>query len=446
MRREKLFLALLFLVAVPIWAQSESPIKGGGDENTDSVMIAPPPVSGQAYPTEVGAETRSNYLEGGLTIGGGYMRNLFIGGTTGLANETSLSIQPTISLDEVTPRQHLNLNYGPQFNYYQPTSSLNATDQSLDATYRLHVMPHVIVSAHNNFQKEAIFYGSPAFSEGVSASPPPVASGAIPPLAHWTGNTVQGVVNWQYARSGMLGASGTLATTRFADSSKVTGLIDSDSRGGSGFWARQVSGSQYIGLVYQYFDILARPSTLSETQTHTLYAFYTQYLTDQFSLSISAGPQHLSADEMSVQSFQAWTPAVIASLGWQGSRTNLSISYDRTVTGGTGLVGAYHSYGANASARWQMTRSWTASILGGYASNKSVFPETPASSPFFNTNGHMISGGVSADRWLTEHIVLEGEYDRIHQSYGTIKAIAAAPDSDRVMVSLAWHFTRLLGR
>lgn len=444
--RSRMLFPLLLMIAVPIWAQSEPDYQGGDTTASDSVMIAPPPVSGQAYPTEVGAETRNNYLDGGVTIGGGYMRNVYVGGTTGLTDETSFSIQPNISVDEVTPRQHLNLKYDPQFSFYEPTSSLNATNQLLDATYTLHVTPHVIISANNVFHKAAIFYGSPAFFEGVSASPPPAAAGAIPPLAHWTGNTAQGVVNWQYARAGMVGGSVTLATMRFADPSRVTGLFDSDSRGGSGFWARQISETQYLGAVYQYFDVLARPSSLSETQTHTFYAFYTQYLTDHLSLSVSAGPQHFRADEMEEQSFQAWTPALITSLGWQGSHTNLSISYDRTVTGGTGLVGAYHSYGTSASVRWQMTRSWTTSVLGSYASNKSVFPETPASSPFFNTNGHSISGGLTVDHWLTQHLGLEGEYDRIHQSYGAIKAIASAPNSDRVTVSLNWHFTRLLGR
>lgn len=445
--RNRMLLTLLLVTTVPIWAQVDSQPANEGNATSGSVMIAPPPVSGQVYPEEVGAEIQSNYLKGGLSVGGGYIRNLFVGGTSALANETSLSIRPNISLDEATPRQHLNLEYSPQFNFYRPTSTLNETDHSLDATYRLRVMPHIIVSASNNFQKSAVVFFSPAFNGGVSPSPPPAAAGAIPPLAHWTGNTVQGILNWQYARSAMVGGSGILAMTRFADSSQVTGLFNSDSRGGSGFWTRQVSASEYLGAVYQYFDILADPSKpLSETYTHTLYAFYTRYLTDLFSVSVSAGPQHFQVDQPSAQSVQAWAPAVIASLAWQRKHTNFSLGYGRTVTGGGGLLGAYHSNSANMSARWQIARTWTTSVMGSYASNRSVFKEATKTSPFFNTNGHSIFGSLAIDHYLTEHIVLEGEYDRIHQSYGTIAAIASVPNSDRITVSLAWRFTHPLGR
>jgi hypothetical protein len=446
--RSGILLTLLLLAVVPLWAQTDSQSNDEEEATTNSsIMIAPPPVSGQAYPAEVGAERRSNYVDGGLTVGGGYLRNLYVGGATGVADEGSLSIRPDISLDEATSRQHLRMKYSPSFNFYEPASSLNATDQSFDANYLFHPMPHVTISADNNFQKASVLYNSSSFTGRVSPSPPPLIAGAVPVLAHWTGNTVQAVLNWQYARSAMTGVSGSLAMMRFSNPSDVTGLFNSDSRGGSGFWALQLSERQYVGTVYQFFDILARPSNpQTETQTHTFYAFYTRYLTRRFSASVSAGPQHYRVNQSSGQLVQAWSPAVMASLGWQSPHTSLSISYDRTVTGGGGLLGAYHEYGANASARWQMTRTWTASLIGGYASNKSVFSGVPATSPFFNTDGHMASGGLSVQHWLTEHIALEGEYDRIHQSYGSIPAIAKAPDSDRATVSVAWRFTQLLGR
>lgn len=440
-------LTLLLLVAVPVWSQVGSQPDYGGNATSGSVMIAPPPVSGQAYPDEVGSEERSNYLAGGIAVGGGYIRNLFIGGGTTPTNESSYSILPNISLDRATPRQHLTLKYYPRFSFYEPTSSLNETDHSLEATYRLHVMPHVIVSVNNNFQKMAIIYALPAVAGGVSASPPSTATGAIPPLAGLTSNTVQGVVNWQYAKYAMVGGSGTFLTMRLGSRSRGGGLLDSNSRGGSGFWARRLSRSQYLGAVYQYFDILANPSKpLSETQTHAVYAFFTQYLTGQFSVSVSAGPQHFQVDQPSVQSFQSWTPTVIASLSWQARHTSLSASFDRTVTSGGGMQGAYHSYGANASARWQMTSTWTTSVSSSYASNKSVFTKTQTASSFSSNNGHTISGGLSIDHSLTEHLFVRGEYERIHQSYRTIEAIFSAPNSDRATVSLAWRFTRLLGR
>ncbi|MGB6744511.1 MAG: hypothetical protein WBE38_12775, partial [Terracidiphilus sp.] len=68
-------LILAFVVAVPALSQVAPEATGGGGD--DSQMMTPPPVSNQSYPTAVGAETRSNYLRGGLTFTAGYIDNLY---------------------------------------------------------------------------------------------------------------------------------------------------------------------------------------------------------------------------------------------------------------------------------------------------------------------------------------------------------------------------------
>lgn len=81
---KRVYLSVVLLATVPIWAQVVSPVIGSnGDE-----MITPPPVSGEAYSTEVGSETRSNYLSGGLIFETAYINNLYPGNGAPISETT----------------------------------------------------------------------------------------------------------------------------------------------------------------------------------------------------------------------------------------------------------------------------------------------------------------------------------------------------------------------
>lgn len=440
------FALLLFLLtAIPVWGQTDS---GAQDEDDTTMatteMAAPPPVSGQAYPTLVGAETRTNYLSGGLAVSAAYINNLYTGGSSAL-NETTISIEPDLALDQASPRQHRTIRYNPGFTFYQPTTALNEVDQNLAAKYRIQLSPHVSLTADDELQRTSTAYAATGIGVGsVSGSAPTSLSGAVPLLAQRLSNTATAVTTWQFGPTSMVGGSAQFTELHFPNPSEATGLFDSNSQGGSFFYTRQLTEKQYTGVAYQYVDMLAYPpkSASSETQTNTIYPFFTQYLTRKVSLSISGGPQHYSTNASSVAPATAqWSPSVMGSIGWQGLHTAFSASYSQGVTAGGGLLGAYHSDEGGLSARWQISRDWTTSLGGGYISNKGVSQAAALSSP----GGHMISGSFLIDHSISSHLVLHCEYDRTHESYAAIAALANAPDMDRVTVALAWRFMRPLG-
>lgn len=434
-------LVLILLAAIPMGAQTDNSGQDGDDTTTATTeMAAPPPVSGQAYPTLVGAETRTNYLSGGLAVSAAYIHNLYTGGSSAL-DETTISIEPDLALDQASPRQHRTIRYNPGFTFYQPTSDLNEVDQNLTGKYRIQLSPHVTLTADDELQRTSTAYSAVG---AVSGSPPTSLSGAVPLLAQRLSNTANAVSSWQFGPTSMVGGSVQFTELHFPNPSEVTGLFDSNSRGGSAFYTRQLSEKQYTGVVYQYVDMLAYPpkSSTSETQTNTIYPFFTQYLTRKFSLSISGGPQHYATNASSVAPATAqWSPSVMASMGWQGLHTAFSASYSQAVTAGGGLLGAYHSDQGGVSARWQISKNWTSSLGAGYISNKGVNQAAALASP----GGHMISGSFLVDHSISAHLVLHCEYDRTHESYAAIAALANAPDMDRVTVALAWRFTRPLG-
>jgi hypothetical protein len=132
----------------------------------------------------------------------------------------------------------------------------------------------------------------------------------------------------------------------------------------------------------------------------------------------------------------------MASMSWQGERTSLAASYSRTVTGGGGLLGAMSANTANASARWQLARTWTVGSAAAYAIFKNVTPLSLSS----NQGGHSISGTVSLDHSLGEHFTAQLGYERLHETYSGIAAITGDPDTDSAFISISYQLRRPLGR
>ena len=98
----RICMGLLLSVAIPIWSQVEP--SATGPPATESEMQTPPPVSGQAYPTATGSETRSNYLRVGLSISTAYDDNVIPSTSAKPIGDFTYSIDPTFTLDQSTPR------------------------------------------------------------------------------------------------------------------------------------------------------------------------------------------------------------------------------------------------------------------------------------------------------------------------------------------------------
>jgi hypothetical protein len=407
-------------------------------------MQTPPPVSGASYPTAYTSEQRSNYLRGGLTFTTAYSDNVLGGTTAHPVSDVSYSIFPSIALDRTTTRMHWVLTYSPGFTFYQRVSSRNQDNQDVSIDFKYRLSPHVTLSLRDTFQKSSSVLDQPDLPSANpvtgSAQGPGIA--IIAPLADQLTNNGNAEITYQFSVNGMIGASGTFTNLYYLDSTQVPGLSDSSTQGGSAFYSHRLSKKHYIGASYQYQRILAYPSGMpqNETQTNTILAFYTLYLTPTLSLSASAGPQHYDVNQFPFPSAQSWSPAVTASAGWQASHTNVAASYSRTVSGGGGLVGAFHSNTANLSARQQLSRNWNAGVVGTYSMNKTV------SLLFPTPGGHSISGSASIQRRLGQHFNAEAGYTRLHQSYGEIAAISTAPDTNREWVSITYQFARPLGR
>jgi hypothetical protein len=439
-------LSLALLAAMPVWSQALPTATAGPDIPQDEYrMPIPPMVSGQAFPTSTLSETRSNYLDADLSFQPTYYDNLLPGYGAQPVSDMGYSIRPMLELDRLTPRLHQTWTYQPGFTLYQRTSARNEVDQSaaLDMQYRL--SQHITVSGRDAFQKSSNVFNQPysLSGESISGAPPSSPADVIAPFANQLSNTANAELAYQFSMNGMIGAGGTTAMFDYPGQAESSGLYDSASRGGSAFYSRRLSGTQSLGATYQYVTVLGSPVTGPlEIQTHTVFLFYTAALGERFSLSLAAGPQHYYYALSPLPASSSWTPAATGSLGWQGERTSFAASYSRSVTGGGGLLGAMSSNKASASAHWQMARTWTITSTAGYSIYKNVSPLSLSSYP----GGHSVSGAISIDHTLSDHFRARLGYQRLHNTYNGIAAIAADPDADSAFISISYQLSRPLGR
>ena len=452
----------------------------------ESSMLTPPPVSVEAYPSQVGSEVRSNYLRYGVNLSAGYIDNLYAGSGSAVIGETTYSIWPTVAFDATTYRQHGAVVYSPGFTFYQPTSALNEIDQNAIFSYRFRLTPHATISANDTFQRGATSF-SPTFSAGgVISGSTSSAPGVTAPYANHLTNVANAEFSLQFSPRNMIGMSGRLYNLHYPNPSEVPGLYDSDEGGGAAFYNRRITDTQYAGITYRYARIQAFPpqDLQNETQAQTISLFYTIYLKQAVSFSIAGGPQYfdsqgsvptiylkqaisssiaggpqyfdsqasvpsssssaqqIETSQTSLVTTNSWSPAVIASMGWQQRHTNFAASYARSIAAGGGLLGTYDSNSASALARWQASRTWTVGASATYEIIKAITPPLLSST----SGGHTVAGMVTVEHPINDHFSLTFEYDRLHQSYNGIAAIDTNPDSNRGMVSVSWRFARPLGR
>lgn len=439
------FVGIILLAACPLWAQggaeaaASGPSGGGGE-----AMLTPAPISGQGYSMGFTSETRSNYLRGGLMFSTAYDSDTTTGTNGQPISDVSYSIFPTISLDQTRSRLHWVFNYAPGFTFYQKTSSLNQAAQNLGVNLSYRLSPHVTLSLRDTFAKTSNVLNQPSsdLATPVSGGVSVPNNSVIAPIADTLTNNANVSLTYQFSPNGMVGGSGTFTNLHYPNPTQVPGLSDSSSRGGSAFYNHRLSKMHYIGATYQYQWFLAYPNGgQSETQTQSVFLFYTVYFKPTFSVSLFGGPQYSNTQQFGLPTSTSWSPAGGASMSWQGKLTSFAASYSRSINSGGGLAGAVEYSTASGSLRRQLARVLSLSVGASYANNN-ILDALPA----FNSGGQTISGNASVQRQFGEHLSLQAQYTRLHQSYSDVAAISSVPDRNLAMISISYQFSRPLGR
>jgi hypothetical protein len=438
------FLCLVVQGTIPLWSQVEPSATGGDITLDDSTrMMTPPPASDNSFPTEVGSETRSNYVAAGMAFTAAYVDNLYDSQSTSPVSDESYSIFPNINIERTTPRQVQSFNYGAGATLYHQTSNLNDITQSASADYQFRPSKYSSISFRDSFNQNSNSFNQPNPSQGrtVSGSPQPSTPVLVAPFQNQLSNSISGDVAYQFARDAMVGGGGSYSFLHYSNLSAASGINDSDSTGAQVFYNRRMGRSHYFGAIYSYARFSTHP-LITTTDTNGFLMFYTFSPSRGISLSVTGGPQYFHATQPPYPSTSGWTPAIGGSIGWQARRMNLAASYMRAVSSGGGLVGTYFSNNVALSLQWLLWRKWSFGAGGNYSNNRSATPLYTS----MNQGGHTTSATVSMHRRITERLSADLGYGRFNQSYSSIEPASNSPNSNRAYASVSYQFTRPLGR
>jgi hypothetical protein len=442
-----ILLSLALLLTYPLKAQVEPSASGGPTVDDDSIMITPPPVSGMPYPTTAGSDTRSNYLSTSVTVSPAYVNNVqpdvAVTPTVPPIGDFSFTISPSVSLDRSTPRQMEQITYSPYFSFYEPTSTLDTIDQSASGLAQFRLTPHLTLSIRNSIVKTSdVFNASNAFSSPITGSVPTSTPAVIAPFVETFITSTTGVVSYQFAAKAMIGGGVSYDTYNYPDQAQTQGLYDSRATGGSAFYSRRLTRTQYAGLTYEYERVLDYPqNATNETQVQTFLPYYTLYFNRTFSLSISAGMQHINETESPSFQSSSWRPTVVASLGWQGRRGSLAGNYSQSATAGGGILGVFKANTTSGTGNWKLSQTWTGSVSASYRTFVSI---GQSASRAVSSNYTVAQATVT--RSLGTRMYVNFGYQHLSQNYTDIAVLTANPNSNREFVSVNYQLTKALGR
>jgi hypothetical protein len=444
--RIHLFLLLATLVAAPVLGQVQ-PSATGGNATTedDTQMITPPPVNGVPYPTE-GTGARTNYFKGSLAAEVAYIDNVLPGSTTIPVSDTTYTVLSDISLQKTTPRQSATLRYSPSFIFYEPTTQLNAVDHSASIIYQDRISPHLSITLDDFFLRTSnVFSDSYPFTAGgLTGSPQAPVPAIIAPFTEQMNDNANGAINYQFSRDSMIGGGGSYSNFDLPNTTQATGLSLSTGEGATAFYSRRLARAQYAGVSYSYSRTVAGsfPAQDINAQTHTLLPFYTVYFNRTFSLSVTGGVQRTTESQAQGTPFISWSPSGVASVGWQGNRGNLAISYLYAITSGQGLYGAFRSAGTNAAGGLKVSRAWNASFSFSYTTTSAITSLINLS----YTGGKALTAQAALSRAFGEHFNATFGYQRLQETYNGVPVVSDNPDSDRVFGRITYQFSKALGR
>jgi hypothetical protein len=382
-------------------------------------------------------------LQLGATTTWTYSNNVTSGPTP--VGDGSFSFWPNIAIDRTTERSHYSVAYSPGLTVYQHTGNLNQSSQDVDLTGQYRLSPYLSVALSEVYTRSSnvLNQANPLTAVVVAGSVPSSLQAVVPPVADQASNNSNAQITYQCGESCILGAGGGYNTLSFTNPAQSAGLYDSSGATASAFYSRRLRNRYFVGASYVYqgyssYTSSANTTGNSHTDTQLAFGFVTIYFTQTLSLSLAAGPQHVVATQAPFGEASSWTPMIMTSLGWQGSRTSLSASYSRSVSGAGGLNGIFQTNSGALSGRWQINRLWSAGLSGSYAVFNNLTPWFGHSSP----GGHTIVGTAAVQRTLSERFTAQAGFSWVEQSYSA--PYISYPNTSRVFVSLSYHLSKPL--
>jgi len=416
------------------------------DTNGDVPQI-PPMLGGPKMSLALRSESeRSNYIRGGLNVGGTYDDNALLTPHNTLGN-TTFSVFPNISIEQARSRMKWTLGYAAGLTVNERLSSRNqgSHDLNFDAQFRL--SPHVNLRIAEDFSLTSGFFDS-GNTGGV------VGNGnvsLIQPLSKQRSSSTVAEANYHFALKDVIGASGSFSDLHFSDVpgnvSPGFNLTNTRTASGSAFWLHGLFGRDWAGVSYRFQRVTFDPN--GETRVHSITAVDTIDLPGRFTISGFVGPEYSDNQGVDPASglaihFSDWSFAGGAEIGWQKEHTSVAAGYSRQISNGGGVLGAVQFQGVHGEVRQQLLPGWAVGVGASYGNNQSL------TVPTAGTAGKINSATVAAslERNLGKSLGLRVGYEHDFQEQIGVADpnLQGTAHRNRFSVTLGYQWARPLGR
>ena len=419
-----------------------------------SEALTPPmPVSALEVPLRFTSETeRSNFVMGSLQFGVGYDDNL-LGTPTGQIGDASYLILPSVDISQTRERWNWDFGYRPGFTMNQRVTELNQATQALHLLFAYRLSPHVTAQVREDFAKtNSLFSG--LLGTTTTAGPGPLQqpnSSVITPLAGQTQNGSGLDLTYQFGASSLVGANGNFYFINYdqptAASGSTSGLVDTRSWGGNGFYAHRFANRHWTGFTYNFQRLMFDPG--DRTDVNRLLFFYSISTGSHIVFSAWAGPEQATSYLPALRTSFAgtatsqanWNVAGGADLSWEGRRTSFRAGYLHQTTDGGGLAQAVNLQQVNGEIHQRLSARLTGSLNLSYAKN------VPLNSSVSGiTSYHSWIGNGGFEYRATERLSLGLQYGRNQLRYEYVLLPAVSSYRNRAWFSISYSFLRPLGR
>jgi len=394
---------------------------------------------------------KSNYLRGGLNVSTTYDDNPLLA-PSGAVGEGSISIFPNVSLEESTSRTRWTLGYAGGLTVNQRYTDQNQNSQSVNFDSQFRLSPHVNLRVAENFSLITGLFDASDGTGTIVGSGGPNGS-LITPLATQRSSTTTVEMNYHFALNDLVGASGSFYALHYsnqANGSQITQptqLTDTQTGSGSAFWLHRMFRDDWGGLNYR-FDRITFNAGSGETRVHSFNFVDTLNLAKRFSFTGYIGPQYSEnqgllprATEPSASS--GWSVSGGVEGAWRAARTSLSAGYSRSISDGSGVLGAVTLQNVHANFRRELVPGWSAVLTVNHGTNQAVTVPFVTSANSIN----LTSVGASVERNVGKSIGLRFGYTHdFQQEFGVAGSTQTLDASrNRFVVTLSYQWAKPLG-
>jgi len=417
---------------------------GQGDAQSDT--------SGQVQPD-------THALAGGQFFGLGSLRrlrNLFDpalqvseSGETGILPGKTLSVSRvggSLGIEQHQKHSDLTLTYNGAESFYQP-SYYNG----------IHTLPYQDAAISQNFyagrwilrlRDDVLYSWGPGFGSLFAAGPAQAGENSLlegiqpslaavgtiqTALARQLSNTTLGEIDYAHSRRTTLTLLVSYGIVNFLD----PGYINSQNLVGRVGYNYALSAKNSFALSYEHNRIIFIGSA-GQLQTDLAQMEFGRKVTGRLAFQLAAGPQLIHYYYFATAKRQQLSWSATGSLTYQWRRSGYSLSYFRGVTAGSGVLFGSSIQTVTATARHDFTKTWSASMHGGYALNKSLASATLLAYRFDDW-----FAGANLSRPIGRQFRLELSYGFQQQTTGNglcpVLSCGLAHPFSEYGVTLGWH-------